>query len=130
MLRTVAGEDVAAAHADGLDHVVADRGYSLSGGQRQRLALVRALLADPAVLVLHDPTTSIDAVTERAVAHHVHRLRHQRRADRTTVVITSSPTLLSVMDRVVLVDGGRAERDGAHADLTAMDNRYREAVLR
>ena len=45
-------------------------------------------------------------------------------------MITSSPTLLSVMDRVVLVDGGRAERDGAHADLTAMDNRYREAVLR
>ena len=130
VLRTVAGEDVAAAHTDGLDHVVADRGYSLSGGQRQRLALVRALLADPAVLVLHDPTTSIDAVTERAVAQRIHRLRHQRRADRTTVVITSSPTLLSVMDRVVLVDGGRAERDGAHAELTAMDNRYREAVLR
>ena len=130
LLRTVAGDDVIAAHTDGLDHVVADRGYSLSGGQRQRLALVRALLADPAVLVLHDPTTSIDAVTERTVAHHVHRLRHQRRADRTTVVITSSPTLLSFMDRVVLVEAGRAERDGAHADLTAMDSRYREAVLR
>lgn len=80
---------------------VADRGQSLSGGQRQRLALSRALLTDPAVLVLHEPTTAVDSVTESTIARAVHARRHGVRHDRTTVVVTTSPAWAAVADRVV-----------------------------
>lgn len=62
-----AATDVIDAYADGLDHPLSDRGRTLSGGQRQRLGLARALLAEPPVLVLHDPSTAVDAVTEEAL---------------------------------------------------------------
>ncbi|RPA12943.1 ABC transporter ATP-binding protein [Gordonia sp. OPL2] len=80
---------------------VTDRGQSLSGGQRQRLALSRALLTDPAVLVLHEPTTAVDSVTESTIARAVHARRHGLRHDRTTVVVTTSPAWAAVADRVV-----------------------------
>ena len=62
--------------ADDLDRPLLDHGMNLSGGQRQRIALARALLADRTVLVLRDPTTAVDAVTENAIAAGIRRLRH------------------------------------------------------
>ncbi|UAJ77762.1 ABC transporter ATP-binding protein [Leifsonia sp. ZF2019] len=76
---------------------VGEAGIRLSGGQRQRIALARALAADAPVLVLHDPTTAIDAVTEDVIAERVRALR----AGRTTIVLTSSPAVLSRCDVVV-----------------------------
>jgi putative ABC transport system ATP-binding protein len=125
-LLAAAADDVVDAHPDGLDHTLTDGGANLSGGQRQRIALARALAADPPVLVLHDPTTAVDPVTEEAIAAGIARLR----AACCTVVITSSPTLLSRATRVVVVDGGRAVAEGTHTDLVETDERYREAVLR
>jgi putative ABC transport system ATP-binding protein len=116
--------EVAAAAPDGLDARLDDGARVLSGGQRQRVALARALAADPPVLVLHDPTTAVDAATEHAVARRVARLRRGR----TTVVVASSPALLDACDRVVLLDGGRVATQGAHTTLVA-DPRYRELVL-
>ncbi|GFG49806.1 ABC transporter permease [Mycolicibacterium agri] len=120
--------DVVALHADGLDHPVAERGASLSGGQRQRWTLARALVADPDVLVLHDPTTAVDAVTEQAIADGIRALRTAR--GRTTVVITSSPALLAAADRVVLVRDGRIHSEGTHRDLVEGRAEYRELVAR
>ncbi|MFB9176637.1 ABC transporter transmembrane domain-containing protein [Dactylosporangium sucinum] len=123
------GAAVRAAAADEVvgDHdAVDERGAGLSGGQRQRLALARALLARPPVLVLHDPTTAVDAVTEQSIARGVRALR----AGLTTLVVTSSPALLSVADRVVVVDAGRASAEGTHETLGAADATYRAAVLR
>jgi putative ABC transport system ATP-binding protein len=117
--------DVAAALPGGLDASLGERGRALSGGQRQRVALARALASDAAVLVLHDPTTAVDAVTEARIATRVRELR----AGRTTIVVTSSPALLAAADRVVLICGGRAVARGAHADLLHADDRYRAAVL-
>ncbi|MFB9313290.1 ABC transporter ATP-binding protein, partial [Nocardioides plantarum] len=77
------------------------------------------------VLVLDDPTTALDAVTEAAVARGLHALRAGRR---TTLVVTSSPALLAVADRVVLLEGGRAAVTGTHAELV-LDERYVAAVL-
>jgi putative ABC transport system ATP-binding protein len=125
-LRAAAAEDIVAAHPDGLDHPVADRGTTLSGGQRQRIGLARALAADPPVLVLRDPTTAVDAMTEERIAHGIAELRR----DASTVVITSSPALLAVADRVVVIAEGRVVASGTHAELSEVDARYREAVLR
>ncbi|MEV6200607.1 ABC transporter ATP-binding protein [Streptomyces sp. NPDC051771] len=118
-------DEVALLLPDGADTVLAERGRSLSGGQRQRVALARALAADRPVLVLHDPTTAVDTVTESRIAA---RLRDVRQG-RTTVLITTSPALLAVTDRVVVLDGGTVTADGAHTALVAGDATYRAAVL-
>lgn len=110
---------------DGLDHAVAADGANLSGGQRQRIALARALVADPEVLVLCDPTTAVDAVTEQQIATSLAQVRRGR----TTIVVTSSPALCAGADRVVLV-GRSTQADGTHAELLARSDDYRELVLR
>jgi len=110
---------------DGLDHPVAPAGANLSGGQRQRIALARALLADPPVLVLTEPTTAVDAVTEQHIARSVAALR----SGRVTLVISSSPAVCAAADRVVLL-GADGDVSGAHAELVATSAAYRELVLR
>ena len=124
-LAASAADDVVRLHPDGLDRPVRAGGSSLSGGQRQRLALARALATDRPVVVLQDPTSAVDAVTEKAVADGVRRLR----TGRTTLVLTSSPALLRAADRVLVVRGGRVVAEGTHADLLR-DVDYREAVER
>ncbi|MFI1922072.1 ABC transporter ATP-binding protein [Streptomyces sp. NPDC020377] len=124
---------MAAAHADevarslphGAATGVGEGGRSLSGGQRQRVLLARALRAGPPVLVVHDPTTAVDAVTEARIAEGLREIRRGR----TTVVVTNSPALLAVADRVVLLDGGRVGAEGTHAELVQADATYRTAVL-
>jgi putative ABC transport system ATP-binding protein len=126
------GPALAAAGADavvdllpgGLEATLAEGGRSLSGGQRQRVALARALAADAPVLVVHEPTTAVDAATEHRVAAGVRSLR----AGRTTVLVTASPALLAVADRVALLHDGTIVAEGTHASLST-DPRYAEAVL-
>ncbi|MFJ2587083.1 ABC transporter ATP-binding protein [Streptomyces sp. NPDC087538] len=118
--------DVVALHRDGLDYAVRDRGANLSGGQRQRLSLARALAADSEVLVLHNPTTAVDAVTEQLIARNVAKLRRGR----TTVVITSSPALLDAADRVLVLDDGVITAQDTHRNLLAGDENYCLAVAR
>ena len=110
---------------DGEDTAVSERGRSLSGGQRQRVALARALAADRPVLVVHDPTTAVDAVTEARIAAGLREIRKGR----TTVLVTTSPALLAVTDRVVLLDDGRITDSAPHTDLVRRHEAYRAAVL-
>ncbi|WP_179276446.1 ABC transporter ATP-binding protein [Rhodococcus sp. 14-1411-2a] len=130
VLQASAATDVVELHEAGLDHAVTDRGASLSGGQRQRVALARALSVDAPVLVLHDPTTAVDAVTEHAIARGIAELRHTERSSQTTILITTSPALLSVTHRVLVVDDGRVVAEGTHHDLASSDAQYKDAVLR
>ncbi|MFI7145488.1 ABC transporter ATP-binding protein [Nonomuraea sp. NPDC050022] len=149
VLAASAADQVLSAHPDGLEHLVTERGASLSGGQRQRVALARALLARPPILVLHDPTTAVDAVTEHAIAQGVRALRHAQSPGQapeqgvqapwhprgeavpfTTIVVTSSPAMLAATDRVVVIDGGRVVAEGSHTELAATDSDYNRAVLR
>ncbi|WP_406099404.1 ABC transporter ATP-binding protein [Streptomyces sp. NBC_01013] len=118
--------DVVALHRAGLDHGVRDRGANLSGGQRQRLSLARALAADTDVLVLRDPTTAVDAVTEQLIARNLVKLRRGR----TTVVITSSPAVLDAADRVLVLDDGVITAEDTHRNLLATDEAYCLAVTR
>jgi putative ABC transport system ATP-binding protein len=120
-----AADEVAATLPDGGDTVLAERARSLSGGQRQRVALARALAADPPVLLLHDPTTAVDAVTEARVANGIRELRRGR----TTVIVTTSPALLAATDRVVVVTEGAVVAEGRHADLVRSNADYRATVL-
>nr|WP_089223615.1 ABC transporter ATP-binding protein [Actinacidiphila glaucinigra] len=124
-LAAACADEVARALPQGTATEVTEGGRSLSGGQRQRVALARALVADRPVLVVHDPTTAVDAVTEARIAGGL----REHRLGRTTLLVTNSPALLSVADRVVLLDGGRVAADGAHGDLVHGDPTYRTAVL-
>jgi putative ABC transport system ATP-binding protein len=123
-LVAAAVDEVASAMPDGVATAVTERGRSLSGGQRQRVALARALAVDAPVLVLHDPTTAVDTVTEARIAAGLAELRRGR----TTIIVTTSPALLAATDRVVLLDDGRIVDQGSHAVLAARAD-YRAAVL-
>ena len=118
-------DEVARTLPGNIDGQIAERGRSLSGGQRQRVALARSLAADAPVLVLHDPTTAVDSMTEQRIAAGIRDLRR----DRTTVLVTTSPGLLSVADRVLFLAGGELRAAGTHADLIRDDDVYRAVVL-
>ncbi|WNO63496.1 ABC transporter ATP-binding protein [Streptomyces sp. AM2-3-1] len=105
---------------------ITERGRSLSGGQRQRLALARSLVTDPEALVLDEPTSAVDSHTEARVAAGIKALR----AGRTTVAFASSPLLLGLADRVVLVHDGTVVAVGAHRELLLTEPRYRAVVTR
>ncbi|MBY8870684.1 ABC transporter ATP-binding protein/permease [Micromonospora sp. PLK6-60] len=125
-LRTASAEDVVDALPDGLDTPIGARARTLSGGQRQRVRLARALLAEPEVLLLLEPTSAVDAHTEGRIAR---RLRAAR-AGRTTVVLTTSPLLLDRADTVAYLADGRVVATGTHVELLARDRGYRALVSR
>jgi ABC-type multidrug transport system fused ATPase/permease subunit len=125
-VHAAAASDVLEALPDGLVTEVDERGRSFSGGQRQRLVLTRALVADPEVLVLDEPTNAVDAHTEARIADRLRVLRDGR----TTVVCTTSPLLLDHADRVALVVDGRVAAEGSHHDLMHTEPRYRAVVTR
>ncbi|MFC5187311.1 ABC transporter transmembrane domain-containing protein [Actinomadura harenae] len=112
--------------ATGLDGHVAEAGREFSGGQRQRLRLVRALAADPDVLVLVEPTSAVDAHTEAAIAERLGRVR----AGRTTVIATTSPLVLDHADHVAFVEHGEVVAEGTHRGLLDTEPRYAAVVTR
>ncbi|WP_326555556.1 ABC transporter ATP-binding protein [Micromonospora sp. NBC_01813] len=119
-------DDVVTALPDGLATPIGSRARTLSGGQRQRVRLARALLAEPEVLILIDPTSAVDAHTEARIAARVHAAR----AGRTTVLISTSPLLLAAADTVAHLHGGQVVSVGTHAALLADDPGYRALVAR
>ncbi|MCY1137877.1 ABC transporter ATP-binding protein [Actinoplanes sp. Pm04-4] len=125
-LHTAAATDIVEALPDGLDSEVAERGRTFSGGQQQRLRLVRALVADPDVLILVEPTSAVDAHTEARIADRLITAR----AGRTTVICTSSPLVLDRTDRVLFVEHGRVVADGNHHALLSSEPGYARTVLR
>ncbi len=106
---------------DGYATVIGERGLTLSGGQRQRLALARALLTDPRVLVLDDATSAVDPATETAI----HATLQRVTADRTTILIAHRRSTLSLADRIAVVVDGRVADLGTHAELVARCPQYR-----
>jgi ABC-type multidrug transport system fused ATPase/permease subunit len=129
-IHTAAAEDIRTGLPDGLDSPVDAQGRDLSGGQRQRVRLVRALLADPEVLILVEPTSAVDAHTEAAIATRLREHRHGDRQDRTTVVVSTSPLLLDRADRVAYLLDGHVAATGTHTDLLQHEPGYRELAHR
>ncbi|EAP97304.1 putative ABC transporter transmembrane protein [Janibacter sp. HTCC2649] len=125
-LHTADASDAVDSIDGGLDGELEERGRSLSGGQRQRLALARALLRDPEVLVLVEPTSAVDAHTEARIAERIPKHRNGS----TTVVVTASPLLLDRADTVLVVEDGVVTTHGTHHDLVRNNPAYRRIVLR
>ena len=126
VLRRVRLADDVTVLPDGLDTEVGPQGARLSGGMRQRLAVARALLADPAVLVLDEPTAHLDPDTRDAVLDDV--LDATR--GRTLLLVTHDLSRLDQLDEVAVVVDGRVVQRGPHAELLAVDGWYRTAHAR
>ncbi len=108
----------------GLDTRIGEQGMTLSGGQRQRLALARAIIARPRVLVLDDPLSALDVHTEAEVEERLRPLL----ADCTVLVVVHRPSTVALADRAALLDGGRIVATGSHHDLLATEPRYRSIL--
>ncbi len=106
----------------GYDTVIGERGLTLSGGQRQRLAIARAVVTDPRILVLDEATASVDASTEREIQQALRAVM----AGRTTLIIAHRLSTIRLADEIVVLDGGRIAARGTHAELYAESGLYRD----
>jgi ATP-binding cassette subfamily B protein len=109
---------------DGYDTVVGERGSRLSVGERQRIAIARALLKDPPILVLDEPTSALDAESEALVQQALDRVS----AGRTSLIIAHRLSTVVDADRIVVLRHGRIVEEGTHADLLAMGGYYATLV--
>jgi len=106
---------------DGYDTVIGERGVTLSGGQRQRLALARAFLTDPAILILDDSTSAIDSDTEDRIQRAIYAAAHGR----TTLIITHRLSQIRWADQVIVLRKGRIAAMGSHEELLETSEAYR-----
>jgi ABC-type bacteriocin/lantibiotic exporter with double-glycine peptidase domain len=125
-LHAACATDIVEELPEGLAAEVAEGGREFSGGQQQRIKLARALVADPEVLILVEPTSAVDAHTEARIAGRLAGIR----SGRTTVVCTTSPLVLDWADEVAFVESGRVSAAGSHRELLATAPRYAATVTR
>ncbi|MCP4836770.1 MAG: ABC transporter ATP-binding protein, partial [Phycisphaera sp.] len=109
---------------EGLGTLIGERGVKLSGGQRQRLAIARALLADPRILILDEATSNLDTASERLIQQSIERLL----AGRTTFAIAHRLSTIRHADRIVVLEGGSIAAVGNHDELLERSSTYRDMV--
>jgi ABC-type multidrug transport system fused ATPase/permease subunit len=122
--RRAQAEEFIAELPAGYDTLIGERGLTLSGGQRQRLAIARALLADPRILILDDATSSVDATTE----HEIKQALREVMRGRTTFIVAHRLSTISLADEVVVLERGRVAARGTHDELLEASDLYRAIV--
>lgn len=123
-LEIASAKDFVSRLPEGLDTQVGEQGLSLSGGQRQRLALARAVIGRPRILVLDDPLSAVDVDTE----DRVQRALREILPDSTTLIIAHRPSTAALADVVAVIDGGRIAAQGTHEELLESSPLYRELM--
>jgi ATP-binding cassette subfamily B protein len=124
--RAAQAHDFIASFTDGYDTVIGERGVTLSGGQRQRLALARAFLTQPAILILDDATSAIDSETEDRIQRAIERAAHGR----TTFLITHRLSQIRWADLIIVMRKGRVAAVGTHEELLRESRAYRSIFAR
>jgi ATP-binding cassette subfamily B protein len=127
-LRLAHAEEILKRMSAGWETRLGDRGVTLSGGQRQRMALARAFLSQPSVLVLDDATSALDALTEREILHNLRRLNASGTKLTTVLLIASKLSTVLLADRVLLLANGRIADEGSHEELAARNLDYRDLL--
>ena len=124
--RAAAADEFISSFNEGYDTVIGERGVTLSGGQRQRLALARAFLKDPRILILDDSTSAIDSATEDDIQRALAAIQRGR----TTLIVTHRLSQIRWADRILVLDGGRLVANGGHAEMLAGSPHYRRIFSR
>jgi ATP-binding cassette subfamily B protein len=106
--------------SEGYDSLVGERGTKLSGGERQRIAIARAILAAPPILILDEATSALDSLTEKYIQDSLEKLMQNR----TTIVIAHRLSTLSKMDRILVLDQGKVVEQGSHRELLSKGGHY------
>lgn len=107
---------------DGWDTVVGERGLKLSGGEKQRVAMARAILKQPPILIFDEATSSLDSATEKAIQQTLHEVAGQH----TTLMIAHRLSTIVNADRILVMDAGRVVEQGTHAELLALNGLYQQ----
>jgi ATP-binding cassette subfamily B protein len=105
---------------EGYDTIVGERGQKLSGGQRQRISIARAILTDPAILVLDEATSAVDNETEAAIQRSLERVA----VDRTTIIVAHRLSTIRHADRIYVLEKGKLVESGTHDELVSREGQY------
>ena len=122
--KAAAADEFIAKSPKGYETLIGERGFKLSGGQRQRLAIARALLADPRILILDEATSNLDSESERLIQKSLSILLEQR----TAFVIAHRLSTIIHADQIIVLDSGRIIQNGTHAQLLDQPGLYQEMV--
>jgi ATP-binding cassette subfamily B protein len=118
--RLAAAHEFVADLPEGYDSLIGEHGANLSGGQRQRLAIARALLLDPPILLMDDATAAVDAETE----HEIQQAIASAQDGRTTILVSNRISALKRTDRIYVLHQGQIVESGSHSELMQLDGEY------